>query len=90
MRLVFGEGRWPHRENFTVQDPLAKAKAKAEEYSRYADEHERRAKTVVNPLLRDALLNVATPYRELAEQVVAISKHAPIGRGTLDALNEGE
>jgi hypothetical protein len=31
MRLVFGEGRWPHRENFTVQDPLAKAKA--EEYS---------------------------------------------------------
>jgi hypothetical protein len=73
-----------------VQDPLAKAKAKAEEYSRYADEHERRAKTVVNPLLRDALLNVATRYRDLAEQVVAISKHAPIGRGTLDALNEGE
>jgi hypothetical protein len=74
MRLVF-DRRWPHRENFTVQDPLAKA----EEYSRYADEHERRAKTVANPLLRDALLNVAERYRNLAEQVVAISKHASEG-----------
>src|SRR5262245_49777417 len=75
LRLVFGQGRRPHREKFTVQDPLATAKAKAEEYSRYADGHERRAKAIANPLMRDALLNVATRYRDLAEQVVAISKH---------------
>jgi hypothetical protein len=58
-----------------VQDPLVKAKAKADEYLRYAAEHEKRAEIVANPILRDALLNVAERYHNLAEQV-ATSKEA--------------
>jgi hypothetical protein len=49
---------------------------KPEEHLRYAAGHEKRAAIIANPILRDALLNVAERYRDLAEQAVAISKHA--------------
>src|SRR5262249_16880910 len=75
--LVFGQGRRPQREKITVQDRLAKAKA--EEYSRYADEHERRAKTLADPVLRDALLNVANAISR-SRRTGGGNKQAHIGR----------
>jgi hypothetical protein len=85
IRQVFGEGRRPYRENFIVQGPVAKAKA--EECSRYADEHKRRAKNRCQsaaagrpPKCGDAISR--------SGRTSSGNKQARIGRGRLDAFRE--